>query len=446
MADLTKGKEGKVIFSFAVPMLLGMIFQQLYNFVDSIIVGHFIGKEALAAVGASFPFIFLLISLIIGIASGATIIIAQYFGNKDTDKVKRTIDTLHIFLFIGAVIVSVLSVFFSRDVLLLLNIPADVLPDAQKYLNIYLCGFIVFFGFNGTSAILRGLGDSKTPLYFLVASTLINIVLDLLFIIIFKMGVEGAAYATILAQGGVYVVMVLYLNKTHDIIKFSFLNMKFDKKIFMESLRIGLPSGLQTTFVALGMMALMGIVSGFGTDVLAAYSAAGRIDMMAVLPAMAFSTALSTFVGQNLGANKIERVKKGFYATLKLTIIGALIVTIFTSFFGSELMAMFVKDQNVINIGAKYLLIVCSFYIVFSTMFVISGVMRGAGDTLIPMFITLFALWVIRIPFAYLLSDKIGVIGIWWSIPIAWFIGMIFSFLYYKTGRWKTKSVVKHSL
>jgi len=444
MKDLTVGNERSLILRFAMPMLLGNVFQQLYNVVDSIIVGNFIGKEALAAVGASFPIIFTLISFVIGIASGSTIVIAQYFGAKDIKSVKRAIDTLYIFMFFASLLVSLVGIIFSEEIFRLISIPEDVLPQAKLYLNIYLGGMVVFFGFNGTSAILRGLGDSKTPLYFLIISTITNICFDLLFIVVFKWGIAGAAWATIISQGGAFLTAIIYLNKNHKIIHFSIKDLKFDRAIFSQSLKIGLPTGFQHTFVALGMMALFGIVNTFGTDVAAAYSVAGRIDSLAALPAMNFAAALSIFVGQNLGANKSERVKKGFFATFIMTSIITLIVTVVVVLFGNNLMRLFTSDPEVIRIGSEYLVIVSSFYILLTTMFITSGVMRGAGDTLIPMFITLLSLWLIRIPVAYFLSQRIGEKGIWWSIPIAFFIGMLFSLIYYLTGRWKKKVIIKH--
>ncbi|MBN2519496.1 MAG: MATE family efflux transporter, partial [Bacteroidales bacterium] len=242
MKDLTVGKEGKQILTFALPMLAGNLFQQLYNIVDSIIVGRILGKEALAAVGASYPIIFTLISLVIGVAMGGTIIISQYFGAKDYIKVKKTIDTLYIFLFFASLFVSIIGIPLTDEIFRLLKLPEEIMPQANVYLKIYLSGMIAFFGFNATSAILRGLGDSKTPLYFLIISTLFNIILDLLFIIVFEWGIAGAAIATIISQGGAFITAIIYLNKTHKIIQFSFKNLVFDNSIFKDSLRIGLPS------------------------------------------------------------------------------------------------------------------------------------------------------------------------------------------------------------
>lgn len=429
---------------FAMPMLLGNVFQQLYNIVDSIIIGNYLGKEALAAVGASFPILFTLISLVIGVATGATIIIAQYFGAKKIEQVKRTISTMYIFLFVASIIISIIGIAFSGDILRLIQIPEDVYPYAKLYLSIYLSGIIFFFGFNGTAAILRGLGDSKTPLYFMVVATMTNIVFDLLFVLVFKWGVAGVAVATIISQGGAFLTAILYLNKTHKVVHLSISTLQFDKEIFYKSMRIGLPTGLQHTFVSLGMLAIVWIVNLFGTNVIAAYSVAMRIDSLASMPAMNFAAALASFVGQNLGANKPERVRAGLIATLKMGTIVSVSISLIAILFSKPLMRLFTQDVEVIAIGAEYLIIVSSFYILFSTLFIVNGVMRGAGDTIIPMFITLFALWIVRIPLAYYLSLEYGEVGIWWSTPIGWLTGMILGIAYYMTGKWKKKAVVKY--
>ncbi len=456
MKDLTTGSVGKNILRFAMPMLLGNLFQQLYTFVDQIIVGRYLGKEALAAVGASFPVIFTLIALIIGIATGGTIVISQFFGAKNYTKVKRTIDTIFIVMGVCAVIMTIVGISFSEEIFRLIKLPEELMPMANTYLTIYVSGLVIFFGYNSVAAILRGLGDSITPLYFLVLATIINIGLDLLFIVKLGWGIEGAAFATLIAQGIAFIVAVVYLNRNHELIKFNIREFAFDWEIFKQSLRIGLPTGLQHTFVALGMMALMGIVNGFGTDVVAGYTAAGRLDSLAVIPSMVFSLALSTFVGQNIGAGKLDRVKKGLTRTLLMSSATAIGITILIIIFKYPLMSLFTTDQTVIDVGADYLTIVTSFYLLFTGMFTYGGVMRGAGDTIIPMFITLFSLWIVRIPVAVFLSQEaieifgisikgagMGAEGIWWSIPSGWGIGLLLSFIYYKTGRWKSKTVVK---
>lgn len=443
MKDLSVGKESRLIFRFATPMLLGNMFQQLYNVVDSIIVGNYIGKEALAAVGSSFPIIFALISFIIGIAIGSTVIISQYFGAKDYEKVKRAIDTLYIFVFFASLFVSALGIYFSTDIFRLLGLPADVLPQADRYLDIYLSGLVLFFGFNATSAILRGLGDSKTPLYFMIIATIMNIGFDFLFVVGFGWGIEGAAVATIVAQGGAFLTAILYLNRYHAIINLSWRKMVFDRNLFRANIRIGIPIGMQQSFVALSMMVMYWLVNPFGTSVVAAYSVVFRIDSFAAMPAMNFAAALSTFVGQNLGANKPHRVRTGLIATVVMTSIFAFTITAIALLLAEPLMRLFTSDEEVIRLGTEYLHIVSPFYVIFTAMFTVGGVMRGAGDTMIPMLITFIALWVVRIPLCYFLSLDLGVIGIWWGIPGAWLTGAFLSFMYYLTGRWKSKTLVK---
>ena len=443
MKDLTTGNTAKVIVIFALPMLAGNIFQQLYNVVDSVIVGNYLGKEALSAVGASFPVMFALISLVIGIATGSTTVISQYFGAKNYEKVKVAIDTMYVVIFLASLIISFVGIYFTESIFRLIKLPETIIPDAAKYLQIIFGGAILMFGVNATNGILRGLGDSKTPLYFLIFSTILNIVFDFLFVVVFKLGIEGVAYATILASGITFIIAIIYLNKSHELIHFSIANFRFDKEIFLKSLKIGLPTGLQNMVVAIGMVAIYRIVNQFGTDVIAAYSVAGRIDSFAIMPAMNFAMALTTFTGQNIGAKKLSRVREGLKATILLTALISIFFSFVSVFFGEYLMGIFTPDPNVRAIGYQYLIIVSSFYIVFSTMFSFTAVFRGAGDTLVPMFITLFALWFIRIPVSWFLSERMGETGIWWGIPIAWGFGLSFSATYFVIGRWKQKAVVK---
>ena len=445
MKDLTTGKEGKLILQFAAPMLLGNVFQQLFSVVDSIVVGNFVGKEALAAVGASFPVIFVMVSMIIGLVMGTTVVISQYFGAKDFVKVKRAIDTMYITSFFASLAISVAGIFLSGPILKLLGLPDELMPEAVKYLKIYFFGTIIIFGYNGTSAVLRGLGDSKTPLYFLIVATVANIILDLLLIAVFDLGVAGAAYATVISNGIALLLAIVYLNKTHRFIRIAVRGLNFDMEVLRHSVRIGLPTGVQQTLVAMGMLALMGIVNQFGTNVIAAFSVASRLDAVAVIPAMSFSMALSTFVGQNIGANKLDRIRTGLISTVKMMVIVTIVTTLSIVIFGHFMINLFTSDAEVIRLGDQYLTIVSLFYIFFTLMFIYAGVMRGAGDTLIPMFISLLSLWLIRIPFAWFMSGKIGVTGIWWAIPAGWFVGLSLSYLYYKTGRWKRKAVVRYA-
>ncbi|WP_042439880.1 MATE family efflux transporter [Clostridium amazonitimonense] len=439
MKDMTKGSEAKLIFNFALPMFIGNIFQQLYNTVDSVIVGRALGKEALGAVGASNPIMFLLISLIIGVAMGSSILISQYFGARDMDKVKKTIDTAYIFLFIASIAVTIVGVIFSGPILRFMKTPDSIIHQAKSYLNVIFIGIIAMFGYNSISAILRGLGDSKTPLIFLIISTVINIVLDIVFVLVFNWGVAGAAWATVIAQTCSFIFGIHHLNKTHDVFKFNVRDMKFDNRIFKESIRIGLPSGVQQMLFSFGMIAMQTMVNKFGADTVAAFTAASRVDTFASMPIMNFGAAISTFVAQNIGAGKMERVKKGYRSTLVMSTVICLIVTIAMQLWGTNLVRLFNKDPRVIVIGTEYLRIISIFYVVISAMFITNGVLRGAGDTIFPMINSILSLWLIRIPIAYTLSPRLGSKGIWWSIPIAWSFGLVLTYSYYRLGRWKKK-------
>ena len=441
MQDFTKGKISKQIFYFALPIVFSSLLQQLYSIVDSIFIGHFVGKEGLAAIGASFPLIFALISFVIGIGSGATVVISQYMGAKRIESVKRAIDTMYIFMFFGGIFLTVFGVYIAPYIFKLTNLPADVIPEAIDYIQVYLMGTILFFGFAGTNAILRGLGDSKTPFYFTLIATMTNIFLDWIFIVELGMGVKGAALGTIIAQGGAFLTAIIYLNRTHELISIRLNKLRFDKKIFLESVRIGLPTGFQQTIVSFGMIALFGIVNSFGTNVVAAYSIALRIESIPLMMAMSFAAAIAPFVGQNVGANQLHRVKTGYRSTLLMTNSISLLISALFLLAPRFVIQIFTTDIEVIEIGVEYMHIVAPFYIIFSTMFILSGTLRGAGATLIPMFITLIALWAVRIPVSLWLSESIGRAGIWWGIPIGWMVGMVISYIYYRSGYWKKAKI-----
>ncbi|MBC7126290.1 MAG: MATE family efflux transporter, partial [Bacteroidales bacterium] len=373
MKDFTTGNEAKHIFRFALPMLIGNIFQQLYNIVDSIIVGRYLGDKALAAVGASFPIIFMVIALIIGIGIGSSVVISQYFGAKDFDKVKRAADTTYIFLFFAGIIITIVGLLSGEYIFRLMRLPEEILPMAKTYLDIYMYGLVLMFGFNSVSSILRGVGDSKTPLYFLIVSTFLNIFLDILFVLGFKWGIAGAAWATVIAQTFSFVIAVIYLERLRHMLRITFKRLVFDWEIFWQSVRMGLPTGIQQTLVALGGMALMGIVNTFGTEVIAGFSAASRIDSLAVIPIMNFSASLSGFVGQNIGAGKVDRVKRGLWATIKMSVLFSVIITAIILIWGDKMMVVFTTNPRVVDIGYHYLMVVSFFYVAFAVMFCING-------------------------------------------------------------------------
>ena len=448
MIDFTDGVPWKLLLQFSIPMLVSNVLTQLYHWADLYIVGNYIGPEAMASVGTTMPILFALVSFIIGITMGSTIIVSQFFGAKDVVKMKRSIDTVIIFIVVAALMVMVLGLIFCVPFLRLVKTPDDVFDGAHTFMQITLTGLLPLFGINCLSAILRGLGDSKTPLFAMLISSGINIFLLLVFVPGMGWGIAGAAWATVLAQTITMIGMILWLNHKHPVIKITLRKLTFDIEIFRDSVRIGLPNGVQQVLVAVGQMALLGIVNKFtaeNSDVLVAYSIVNRIDSLAFAPAMTFSIAIAAFVGQNIGARKLNRIPSGLNATLIMSAILTIVISSGVMIFAHSVMKMFSPEisHDVVAIGRRYLLIICPFIVVFSTMFIYTGVMRGAGDTLVPMFITLLSLWLVRIPLASVMSDFMGTDGIWCSLPIAWFVGVICAYLYYRSGRWKNKGVVK---
>ncbi len=402
--DLTEGKVWKVIVRFALPLLIGNLLQQFYNITDSIIVGQFLGKEALAAVSASFFIYYFIISFVIGVGSGTTVVISQLFGAKQYQKVQLAFSSFFIFMLVGGVILSIAGIIFAEPVFRLTNTPEEVIPQAVAYFRIYIGGTFLFVTFNSVISILRGVGESVRPMLFILITTALNIALDLLFILVFKWGIEGAARATVISQGIGMCIALAYVNNTHPLLSIKKQDMLFDWKLFKESLKIGLPTSVQQCAIALGLIALLGIVNSFGTNTLTAYGAAGKIDTIITQAILTLSGALAAFCGQNIGAGKLDRVKKGVRFTMYTNIFLGLLTFAAVYLFGDEMMRVFTKDADVVAIGKEYLLIIGGFFIVHGALNVYNGALRGAGDTLFPMLTSLVCLWLIRIPLAYYLS------------------------------------------
>lgn len=436
MKDMTTGKEWKVIVGFVIPMLIGNVFQQMYNMVDSIIVGRYLGKEALAAVGTSFPILFLVLSLIMGITMGSGVLIAQYYGAKNMEQLRKTLDTTNIVMSIGAIILTIICLIFSDKILMLLSTPKEVFDMSKEYLNIIFIGLFPVFGYNTLSSILRGIGDSKSPLYFLIVAVIVNIILDIVFIRYMGLGVAGAAWATVIAQSCSFIFAILSLNKMGDTFKIRFRNLKFDKSILRLILKIGLPTSIQQVCVSLGMMAIQGLVNGFGPVTMAGYNAASKIDTFATMPMMNFSAAISTFVGQNIGAQKIDRVKKGASSTLMISTGLSIVTAIIIYFVAEPLVSLFTTDKEVIQAGVQYLRIVPIFYFAFNILFVTSGAVRGAGYSIPPMICAILATLIVRVPVAYYFAGSMGPKGIWLSAGAGWSTGAILNYAYYKFKDW----------
>jgi len=443
MLDLTKGDERKTIVKYAVPLIVGSVLQNLYSLINSVIVGNYLGKEALAAVGISFPIIFAVTSLIIGFTIGLSIVIGQYFGSKQYDNLKKSISTSYISLVVFAIIMTTFSILTGKYLLKLLGAQEDIIAQATSYFNVFCLGFLFAFPFNATNAVLRGIGDSITPVYFLVFSIVVNFVLNYVFVVVLNYGLTSTAWASVIGQILALILMIVYINKKHPFISIKLKEMKFDSKIFKYIMKISLPSGIQQFVIAINAVVLMSLVASFGTDAIAGYSVATRIDAIASIPAFIFSSALANFVAQNAGALEFKRIKNGLKATLRITVSMTIIISVLIIIFSKTIMSLFTKDIAVIEIGSEYLRTLNYFYVLYTMMFAYQSVFRGSGDTMISMLITLAAIWIVRIPFSYMLSKHLGTLGIWLGIPIGWFVGLILSYSYYKSRRWGLKFVMQ---
>ena len=387
----------------------------------------------------SFFIYYFIISLVIGVGSGTTVVISQLFGAKQYQKVQLAFSSFFIFMLVGGIILSIAGIIFAEPVFRLTNTPEEVIPQAVAYFRIYIGGTFLFVTFNSIISILRGVGESVRPMLFILITTVLNIAFDLLFILVFKWGIEGAARATVVSQGIGMCIALAYVNNTHPLLSIKKQDMLFDWKLFKESLKIGLPTSVQQCAIALGLIALLGIVNSFGTNTLTAYGAAGKIDTIITQAVLTLSGALAAFCGQNIGAGRLDRVKKGVQFTMYTNIALGLLTFAAVYLFGNEMMRIFTKDIDVVAIGKEYLLIIGGFFIVHGALNVYNGALRGAGDTLFPMITSLVCLWLIRIPLAYYLSSWLGRNGIWWAIGISITIGLIVTFVYYKIGFWKRR-------
>ena len=436
---MTEGNAFKIILAFAFPMLIGNVFQQLYNMVDSIVVGNYVGKIALAAVGTGFPIIFLMSALFIGIGIGATILISQFIGAGDIDNVRKTSQTIYTAMILSAIPISIIGIVFCEPILLLINTPPNVLPMAKQYMVVIFAGMIGSFGFNINAGILQGFGDSKSSLLFLAIATVINIVLDLLFVIVFNWGVRGVAIATIIAQACSWVFGMIYMKRKYEILNFQITKFYFDKEIFKKILKLGLPTGIQQALFSVGIMSMQSIVNGYGSDFMAGFNAANKIDTFAFMPILSFAYAVTTFTGQNIGAGRLDRVHKGTVAAITMSlIISALALVVIP--LGPFILKMFSSDPAVIDAGMIYLSNVMPLFLLLAIVFTLNAVLRGAGESVIPMIGSLISIWLGRIPAAYYIAANIGKEYLFYSYGVGWVLWLLISGPYYLSGRWKAKS------
>lgn len=444
--DFTTGSIPRHLVSFSVPMLVGNILQVLYNTVDSIWVGRFLGPSALAAVSVGAPIVFACVALALGLSMATTTLVAQYFGAKDIKMVRKVVANSFILMIIVGAISTAAGLMLKEPLLRLINTPPEIMDNASAYLGVIFAGLITVFSYNMNSAIMRGLGDSRRPLIFLAYATVLNIVLDPILIFGYgpfpRMEVVGAAVATVIAQGLSALLGIRQMVKD-GLLSLDKESWRLDLRLTKLSFTIGLPAGFQQMIVSLGMLTLTSIVNRFGPTVTASYGAGGRLDQFALLPAQSLSLAVTTLVGQNLGAGKHERVKETVRTATYLTAAITGVVSAVTLLFPEILLGMFTSSADVIAEGARYLRLVALSYVPWGLMFMLAGVLRGAGDTLPAMLISMVTLWGIRVPLAAYLSRISGSRGVWTAMAISPLGGMTLNWLYYVSGRWKRRVVTK---
>lgn len=442
--DMTVGKPTGLLLTFMLPMVVGNVFQQLYNMVDSMIVGQVVGADALAAVGATGSLNFLFFSLCGGMSNGTGVVISQHFGAGNHDYVKKAIaNAAYIMLVVGTVM-GALGVLLSRPVLIFLNTPENILDDAVLYMQIMCAGVLAVALYNCISAILRAVGDSKTPLYFLIVASILNIILDLLFVKTFGMGVAGAGIATIISQLLSGVGSLVFAAVKNPFFKIDKELRRPDFEIIWQCTRMGVPLAFQTSLIAISCVALQSVVNTFGSVVVAAFTATSRIEQLVQQPYNSLGMAMSTYTGQNIGAGKIDRVRQGYRKGLMIMAVFSLIMIPLAKFGGETIMKLFVSEEEVIAFGAQALKITSWFYLFLGTIYVTRGLLNGAGDAVFA-----FANGIVemlgRICFAKPLTmiPMIGVWGVWLATALTWLVAGVFNASRYLQGKWKKIAVKK---
>lgn len=443
--DMTIGNPTTLLLKFSIPMIIGNIFQQFYNMVDSIIVGQFVGANALAAVGATGSINFLFFSLAFGLSSGIGIIVSQYFGAKDEEKVKKTIATSIYVVLATSIIMGILMVIAARGVMELLDTPAEIIDDSVLYMQVVGAGMIAVGAYNGISAILRALGDSKTPLIFLIVACAINIVLDLLFVIGFGWSVFGVALATVIAQCSSAIGSILYAWIKMPIFRMARHEYVVDMDILKKSLYIGIPVALQNALIAISCVILQRVVNGFGATIVAAFTVENRFEQLVQQPFNSLGAAVSTYTGQNMGAHNVKRVKQGFWAATKIAIIFSIIMLPIACFGGEAIMRLFTSDVEVIKQGAIGIRITSFFYSALGMIYVTRNVLNGAGDVKFAMIsgcVEVIGRVGLARPLTYI--PFIGLLSIWFTTGLTWLFTAVVSCIRYAEGKWKHKGVVSN--
>jgi len=436
MRNMTEGSPAGHIFYFALPLLAGSFLQQLYNMVDSWVVGNYVGDAALAAVGVGFPVIFMFSSLFIGLSNGGTVVIAQFYGAGRLDRVRDAVDTIYTAFTVSAVPITLLAVGLVKPLLFLLQVEEGAYAEAWLYLTVVCAGLLGTIGYNLNAGILGGLGNSQTTLLFLAVSSVLNIVLDLVLVLAFGLGVLGVALGTIISQAVSWLFGLGYINRHYPDIAIRPFCRRFDRQLFRQIMGIGLPAGLQMSMVAIGSIAVMSKINSYGKEFTAAYNVGSRLDQLAFLPVQSLSNAVTAFVGQNIGARRLDRARQGIRVTVVSSVLWSAVMLVLIPL-GPALVGLFTDTPAVIEAGAVYLRCIMPFYVLFSVMFSLNNAMRGAGESVFPMVNVIFSLILLRVPAVYYLADRFGPDYMYYGIGIGWVLGFLLSVGYYLSGRWK---------
>lgn len=440
---ITEGPIWRQLLYFFFPILLGTFFQQLYNTADAMIVGNFVGKEALAAVGGTTSVLInFLVNLFVGLSSGATVIIAQFYGAGKLRELRDTVHTAVALSLAAGVGITVLGIAFSRPALQAMGVPADIMDMALTYMRIYFAGTVASFLYNVGSGILRAVGDTRRPLYFLIVACLTNIVLDLFFVVVLHWGVAGVALATILSQCVSAVLVLLVLTRRNTVYQLSFRELRFHGAILGDILRIGLPAGIQSDMYCISNILIQSCINSFGVNTMAAWTAFGKMDGFYWMISGAFGVAITTFVGQNFGARKYDRVRRSVKVCLGMILLATLVLSALFLLFGQPILRLFTDDGEVLALGVKVIWLMCPYYVTFILIEVLSGAVRGTGDSLVPMLLTcggvcvLRILWILFLLPIYPYFETVVV-----SYPITWVITSVLFVVYYLQGGWLRRRI-----
>ncbi|MBQ9734194.1 MAG: MATE family efflux transporter [Clostridia bacterium] len=435
--DMTEGSIYRHMLAFALPILLSQVFQQLYNTCDAFIVGQLLGTSALAAVSSSGPLIHLMISFFVGISMGAGTVIARYFGAGDPDKVSKAIHTNLAFGLIASAVLTTVGVVFTPTLLRWINTDPQVMPEAVSYFRWYFSGISTIVMYNMCKGIMNAVGDSRRPLYYLIYSSVLNVVLDVVFIGVFKWGVWSAAFATVLSQASALVLCLFHILKKGRIFSVYISRIRIHKEVFGEIVRIGLPSGVQNSVIGLANVVVQSQINSFGMIAMAAYGAHSKVEGFAFLPIMSFNMAISTFISQNLGAKKYDRAKKGARFGIILAVGLAQCIGFAVLAFAPQLVSIFDDTPEVVALGALQARTLAKFYFLLSFSHSVAAVCRGAGKAFVPMTVMLGVWCVIRLIYIYLIMHFVGDIAlIYWAYPITWMISSVIYLFYYLFSDW----------